>query len=75
MQLLDELGWAYEVFPQLFPHRVSASNEEALEGYLQKVMLDDSLRASDFFAPILEDFREGDDYAFHQQVNLIVARK
>lgn len=72
--ILRDMGWPYDIYELRFPHRVPGGDEAALSGYLRKVMLDDGLDPLDFFAPILNDYRVGEDYHFPQSVNLIVLR-
>ncbi len=74
-EIMRKLDWEYRVFPLNFDHKIPSSDTEALEGYLQKVVLDHELGAIELFEAIIEDFRDGDYLVFPQSVHLMVAQK
>jgi SAM-dependent methyltransferase len=74
-QILNEIGWDFEVRPFEFAHQIPADDRDALENYLQKVVLDHDVDAINSFETLLPDFLNEDNYEFPQRVSLLVLRK
>ena len=73
--MLKEINWPAEVQELAFSHRVAKEDEDRLEAYLQKVVLDSSINAQELFGEELENYLLDDEYVFPQTVNLIVLQK
>ncbi|MGH2581349.1 MAG: class I SAM-dependent methyltransferase [Anaerolineales bacterium] len=76
VRILDDLGHSLETHEFFFDHSVDASDPELLEKYLQKCVLDDSLKTVEFFSPLLSRYldRSTGVYRFPQSVNFGVLR-
>ena len=74
-EIMKAIEWDFESIELSFDHEIAASNEEALEKYLQKIILDDKVRAREMFNDILPDFLIDDSYRFRQKVFLMSAKK
>jgi len=72
-RILESLGVEYEVYPQRFTHEIARSQNDLLEKYLRKVILDDTVDVRQLFQPLLESVYDpaGDRYVIPQSVNLI----
>ncbi|TDI37268.1 MAG: hypothetical protein E2O99_02400 [Acidobacteria bacterium] len=76
-RILESLGVEYEVYPQRFTHEIAKSQNDLLEKYLRKVILDDTVDVGQLFQPLLESVYDpaGDRYVIPQSVNLITVCK
>jgi SAM-dependent methyltransferase len=74
-QILTEIGWEFEARPFEFVHRIPADDRDALENYLQKVVLDHDVDAINSFEALLPEFLKEGKYEFPQKVSLLVLRK
>jgi len=75
VEIMDALDWEFESIELSFDHQVAASDEQALEKYLQKIILDDKVRARELFKEILQEFLSDEQYRFTQKVFLLSAKK
>lgn len=75
VRILRALGIGCQVHPTRFEHAIPVEETTLLDNYLRKCVLDDSLPALEFFAPLLPTFRHGDHYRFPQSVNLLTIAK
>ena len=76
-RILESLGLEYEVYPQRFTHEIAKSQDDLLEKYLRKVVLDDTVDVGQLFEPLLESVYDPalDRYVIPQSVNLITVSK
>ncbi len=76
-RILESLGVEYEVYPQRFTHEIARNQDDVLQKYLRKVILDDTVDVGQLFRPLLESLYDpvGDRYVIPQAVNLITVRK
>lgn len=70
-RILRSLGVVFQLQPIEAEHRIPVEQPALLDSYLRKCVLDDSVPALDFFAPLLPTYQQRSHFRFPQTVNLI----
>lgn len=76
-QILERLGMPYELYELRFDHELPDSRSDLLLNYLRKCVLDETIDALEFFAPLLPSFHDPvrQIYRFPQAVGFISVTK
>lgn len=70
-RILRSLGVDFQIHPIRTEHTIPVQQRARLENYLRKCVLDDTLPALDYFAPLLPAFQRDSQFRFPQTVKLI----
>ena len=73
--IMNSIDWAFDHIALSLDHQIPAKDDQGLEKYLQKIVLDDKVDAREFFKEILPEYLNGESYRFTQKVILLSAKK